>query len=146
MNNHLSIKTTSIEFSVSGDTVFVEKSYEAVRELILERFIESTRMEMFPEIPAADISEVISEPMPDQSEELDHISFIECNDVYLKVYFVTREELSQTIFSESIDFDAIQNVYVGSGENPAFDEHITLGKALWRELTTAGRAAIRNAQ
>lgn len=139
MDNHLSVKTSTVEFSVSGDTEFIEQAYEAVRSLILEKFVDATNKPV--DIPPSEV-----QPLSDLSEEMTHISFIACNDIYRKVYFVTPAELSETPFGEAIDFDGIQNVYLDRELQPEFEKHMTLGKALWRELTTAGRTAIRNAQ
>ena len=144
MDNHLSVKTSTVQFSVSGDTEFIEQSYEAVRTLILERFVDATKVARQTQ-PSPPMNTDVN-LAADFSEEVTHISFIACNDIYRKVYFVTPAELSETPFGQSIDFVGVQNIYFDRELQPEFEKHITLGKALWRELTTAGRTAIRNAQ
>lgn len=133
----LKVKTEDVEFAVSGDPAFVESAYDAVQNLILERFVDATNA---PNIELAEETEV------EEIDELCHINLTVCNEVYGKVYLVRCEELQTLLFGNTIDFEGIQRIYIDRDLQPEVEKKITLGKVLWRELTTAGRAAIRNAK
>lgn len=63
-------------------------------------------------------------------------------DVYHNVSIVARRELDQSIFGRVLSARFIERIYVNSADRERIKAHITVGKILWRELTTAGQSAI----
>ena len=138
MANSLKITTGDTEFSLEGDVEYVERAYAAVRELMLERFVEAIHAQ--PEEPPK-LRQTM--PMAQVMEDHPHMSVITCNEVYHKIHLVDREVLENSDFSRAIEFKGVARVYINRDQQDHFREYFPFGKVLWRELTSAGRNAIR---
>lgn len=142
MTNRLKITTGDIEFTLEGDTDYVERAYAAVRDIMLERFVEAIHAGPPPEPDTIRTTM----PMNQISDENTQVSIISCNEVYHKIHLVDRVLLEKSEFSRIVDFKGVGRVYVNREQQERFKGYFPFGKVLWRELTSAGRAAIRSSK
>ncbi len=157
MKNKLHIRAKSLELDLAGETDFVFRAYDAIKPVLMERFVESidlTLAAVDPEIPSkrsvrstaqlhgVRTGEKATDAAP--QEQASHFNLVVCNRVYNKVYLVDREVLADGIFGESLDERQVTRVFINRSQVDQFEEHLPSGKVLWRELTTEGKRAVKN--
>ena len=81
---------------------------------------------------------------PPKPEQLSHVSVALASDLYNKVCVLERQEFESSIFHDALRFEEIARVYLRHEQKERFDRFFTLGKVLWRELTSQGRDAVRH--
>ena len=133
--NRLKIHAKSLDLDFEGEAEYVTRAYEAVRTVLMERFQDSL------ELNVDDILATGQYPVaPSKSRE--HVNIVVCNDVYNKIYLLSRDEISDTAFAKFIDMNQINRVYINRAQQDSFEKYFDFGKVLWRELTAAGKAAV----
>jgi hypothetical protein len=160
MTNKLSIRAKSLNLDLVGEPEYILRAYDAIHPVLVERFEESVegvldeaddlRSSQVKTMPLHRVSEPERaeeepEPAPRAPEPAGphHINVVVCNEVYNKIYLVERSELKSSVFSRAIDLDAVHRIYVNRAQRERFQSFFEFGKVLWRELTTAGKAAVK---
>lgn len=81
---------------------------------------------------------------PPKADALSHVSVALTSDLYNKVCVLDRGEFEASILGQALSFEQIGRIYIAQDQKERFERFFTLGKVLWRELTTQGRQAVRN--
>lgn len=167
--NRLNIKAHSLELELTGEADYVVEAYEAIRGVVIRRF-EETIDEIEAEDERArekrksakkgqnirhddSISANTTNPLfridslkqhVAAGRELTtyHLQFVVCTELYNRIAALPRDEFDDSIFGKSIKAEAITKVYLDESAAGGLRDRIEFGKTLWRELTTAGKAAI----
>lgn len=134
--NRLRIRAESLDLNFEGEPEYVQRAYEAVRVVLMDRFRSSLQLNVEQPMPTG------AYPVAPASSR-QHINVVLCNDVYNKIYLVGRDEVATTIFANVLDMNAVNRVYINRSQQKKFEKFFKLGKVLWRELTTAGKAAVK---
>ncbi len=149
--NALKIRAKDLHFDLEGEFEYIERAYEAVRPVLMERFRESleielggTRVPSESSIQSRETLPLHSVPKGDaESEFAKHINVVICNEVYNKIHLAKADDLEESPFSRVLNFDHVRRIYVNRSQATDFEKLIPVGKTLWRELTSAGRAAVK---
>ena len=152
MTNRLRIRAKSLNLDLVGEAEYIMRAYDAIHPVLVERFEESIEgvLEQTDEAPPSDpLAQTIPmhravDPTKLRSGELpQHINVVICNEVYNKIYLVDRNDIRTTAFRRIVDFDAVHRIYVNRAQREQFRGLFELGKVLWRELTSAGKAVVK---
>lgn len=145
-NNQLKIKARSLDLELKGEPEYVEMAYRAVRDVLMERFRESleARAETEPADRATSELPVITpEQLRQQKPEPRHAHLVLCNEVYNKVYLIDGDRGIRGALGRVLNLDHIGRIYINRAQQDAFTDAVNFDRVLWRELTTAGRDAVR---
>ena len=157
MTNRLLIRAKSLDLDLAGEADYVLRAYDAVHTVLLERFVESVEGVLEENRGVADPppdADAMSRTIPMHKAydpnnlevaERQHLNVVVCNEVYNKIYLLEVGEASKTPFARVIDFSKVKRVYINRTQRDDFTPFIKLGKVLWRELTTAGKAVVKGA-
>ncbi len=166
--NKLKIEAESLDLELSGDADYVVRAYEAIREVLIERFEatlakgEASRSGSGKSGP---VRAGMMEPCPDTTSPLHrvesasknplvqhvkagreltrfHLQFVVCTELYYRVAALTRNEFEESIFGDVINSEHISKLYVDESAAECLRDRIEFGSTLWRELTKAGKLAI----
>ncbi len=153
--SRLKIQAESLDLELTGDSDYVRDAYGAIQSVIIQRFRETLRKQDGPTDtdeqpkkgrritkPLYQIDEVQKHMTGSRQLADQHIRLVVCNDYYHKVAVLSRDEFDKSIFGNCIDVEAIENVYINDEDTTALQGNIDIGKTLWRELTSRGRAAV----
>jgi hypothetical protein len=152
MKNRLSIRAKSLNLDLVGESEYIIRAYDAIHPVLVERFEESVEGvldETSPrrsEMDTMPMHRVVESPTRDPLPEAagpNHVNVVVCNEVYNKIYLVSRDELSSTVFGNALDMDAVRRVFVNRSQRDQFQGFFKFGKVLWRELTAAGKEAVQ---
>lgn len=154
MTNKLTIRAKSLNLDLVGEPEYILRAYDAIHPVLVERFEESvegvleeaadlrsSQMKTMP-LHRVDSEKDTTSPMGQEAGP-QHINIVVCNEVYNKIYLVERDEFQSSVFSRSIEMDAVRRIYVNRGQRGQFQSFFKFGKVLWRELTSAGKAAVK---
>ena len=152
MTNRLRIRAKSLNLDLVGEAEYIMRAYDAIHPVLVERFEESVEgvLEEIEEPPVRDpmaqtipMHQAVDPAKLQAGETPQHINVVVCNEVYNKIYLVDRGEIRTTGFNRVIDFDAVHRIYVNRSQREQFRGLFELGKVLWRELTSAGKAVVK---
>ncbi|MEO1273092.1 MAG: hypothetical protein AAFX99_33815, partial [Myxococcota bacterium] len=124
---------------LEGDSSFVQASYAVMRNQILERLRDILR----------------DNTVRDQEETTaivkrvsHHGGFIwvyVCHPLYNKIHIVSRDALRSSTLGSVISPDALNKIYVERRGLAELENLVGSSKTLWSELTTEGRARLKQA-
>lgn len=148
--NKLRIRAKSLDLDLAGEPEYILRAYDAIQPVLMERFEESVDAVL--ETPGdaaraktmrmhAPVDPSTAATQPDEGVE--HLNVVVCNEVYNKIYLMERSAVQASIFGRAIDTEQVARVFVNRSQSALFEEHFHFGKVLWRELTTAGRRAVK---
>lgn len=142
--NHLRIRAAHLDLDLKGEPEYVERAYLAIRPVLLERYRESlmvpTAIRETNENPAI----AVTQKLPSVEEpEPRVVNLVLCNEVYNKIHVIERDGFEQSLLSRVLKFDGIRRIYINRSQETDFESNFTFGKVLWRELTSAGREAVK---
>lgn len=147
--NGLKIRAKDLHLDLEGEFEYVERAYEAIRPVLMERFRESLEIELGLGVSNEDVASRKTLPLnrvakndvdPDVAQ---HINVVICNEVYNKIHLAQFDDLNASPISRVIDFDRVRRMYINRSQSGDFEKFVPVGKTLWRELTSAGRAAVK---
>ena len=150
--NALKIRAKDLKLDLEGEFEYIERAYEAIRPVLMERFRESLEVELAFEgespskdsIRSRETLPLHSVPKGDFDPDLNkHVNVVICNEVYNKIHLANSEDLAASPFSRVLEFTNVRRIYLNRSQAEHFEKFIPVGKTLWRELTTAGRAAVK---
>lgn len=147
--NVLKIKAHALDLELKGEPEYVEEAYRAVREVLMDRFRESLQArpavdELKPERPTEDVPVITPEQLREhQRSEPRHLHLVMCDEVYNKVYLINGEEGIADGFRETLNIGKVSRIYINRKDQDEFAKLLKFDRVLWRELTTAGRDAVR---
>lgn len=162
MTNRLKIDAAQLKIEFSGNAEDIKRGYEMTRELLINHFQERLRQaeeeereRQRAEARASQRKPITrrmhaSAPAPDKHwtpppvDEPMHLSIAISSDFYNKICVLERSEFEESILGQVLDFDGINRLFIRSEQQDAFKNHFSIGKVLWRELTSNGRAKVRN--
>ncbi len=81
---------------------------------------------------------------PATRDEQSYVGVALSSDLYHKVCVLERDEFEASTFAKALRFEGLGRIYIQNEQRGLFKRYFTLGKVLWRELTTQGRAAVRH--
>lgn len=147
--NKLKIRAIDLDLELSGEPAYVEQAYEALRPVLMERFRAS--------VDARPTSSENQSSGPSDQEGADewplagsvtaeHVNVVMTSEVYNKVYLVEVEELGDAPITNAIDLANVSRIYINRSQKEQFDHFFKVGKVLWRELTSAGKAAVKGSK
>lgn len=150
MANKLRIRAKSLNLDLSGEPEYILRAYDAIRPVLLERFVESVDRvleESSAEAPTSRRTLEMHAPAAarETSRRREHINVVVCNAVYNKIHLADREELSESPFGQVIEMDEVRRIFLNRSQAGRFREFFRFGKVLWRELTVAGKAVVKRA-
>lgn len=153
MKNKLRIRAKSLDLDLAGESEYILRAYDAIQPVLMERFRESVDAVLDGATPEQHVKTIRMHgavdpskfPEQEQDEAVQHLNVVVCNEVYNKIYLMERVVVRSSIFGRVLDVDQIARVFVNQSQSPRFEEHFQLGKVLWRELTAAGRRAVKKA-
>ncbi len=147
--NMLKIKAHALDLELKGEPEYIEEAYRAVREVLMDRFRESLEARsdvdaMQPERPTEDLPVITPEQLKEhQSSEPRHLHLVMCDEVYNKVFLINGEDGIAEGLRKVLDINNISRIYINRKDQDNFSELLTFDRVLWRELTSAGRDAVR---
>ena len=155
MTNRLKIDADRLKLEFSGEADDIRRGYELTRELLIHHFQEQlVRVEEEQRAKAAQLAEgmqmlhVVKQTgknwSPPRKYEAMHVSIALCSSFYNKVCVLDREEYDKSFLEEIFHFERIGRIFIRHDQSDYFKTHFAIGKVLWRELTTDGRAAVRS--
>lgn len=159
--NRLNIKASTLALEFSGEADEIRQGYETTRELIISCFQEQLQNIQEHESSLAEDSElhqrkredtksmhkVQEKPQewtPPDASIMSHVSLALHSDLYVKICVLDRVEFESSILQNMLDFDQINRIYIPHNQKNNFSAHFSIGKVLWRELTSKGRKAVRS--
>jgi hypothetical protein len=137
--NVLRIDAKSLQVELSGDESYVIAAYEALRPVLVKSYRESLHG---PRRVTEKIAAVGSSPASIHVAERTHFFAIWFSSIYHKVLMVRIDDMKPCPLSCELDFSKISRLYVDR-ENRDRIPGFPKGKVLWRELTEAGKSAMR---
>lgn len=151
MTNKLRIRAKSLNLDLAGEPEYILRAYDAIHPVLVERFEESVDWVLDdhdgPEAPSKFRTirmHAVDEDAADAERAgAQHLNVVVCNEVYNKIYLVERADLHASIFSRVVDMDRVNRIFVNRSQGERFEGFIKFGKVLWRELTAAGKAAVK---
>ncbi len=156
--NHLKIEASALRLEFHGETENIVEGYQMTRELLIkcfeEQLLASYERENASEpspSPNRDITHLLHgrrqhatpPPLPPVEVEATHLSIVLSSEFYNKVCVLDRTEFESSIFHAVLDFEHISRLHIRHDQAPFYQDHFRIGKVLWRELTKAGRVAVR---
>lgn len=148
--NSLKIRAKDLHLDLEGEYEYVERAYDAIRPVLMERFRASLEIELGGGPTTSEIRSRKTLPLnrvtkgaeadPDLAQ---HINVVICNEVYNKIHLAHANDLEQSHFSRVLDFEHVRRVYMNRSQSDRFEKFVPVGKTLWRELTSAGKAAVK---
>ena len=81
---------------------------------------------------------------PPDASVMSHVSLALHSDLYIKICVLERSEFESSILQNMLHFDQINRIYIPHHQKQNFSAHFSIGKVLWRELTSKGRKAVRS--
>lgn len=160
--NTLKIEASALKLELSGDQATVSQAYQMTRELLIRCFEDQfARMEQQADLNATRPLHVVPQPVaaaaaelapapdaakhwkPSPSQNVTHINIVLASEFYNKVCVLDRVEFDTSILNKVLHFDLIDRLYIRHDQYDTFQQHFTIGKVLWRELTQSGKAAVR---
>lgn len=158
--NRLHIKASTLALEFSGEADEIRQGYETTRELIISCFQEQLQNIQAHESSLAEDSELhqrtgrtkslhgVTAPSkewtPPDASILSHVSLALHSDLYVKICVLDRGEFEASILNNMLHFDQINRIYIPHNQKQNFSAHFSIGKVLWRELTSKGRKAVRS--
>lgn len=145
--NGLKIRAKDLHLDLEGESEYVERAYAAIRTVLMERYRESLEITLGDE--PSDVRSRQTLPLhtvskSDADADLNqHVNVVICNEVYNKIHLANTDDLEASPFSRVIDFDSVRRIYLNRSQSGHFEKFVPVGKTLWRELTSAGRAAVK---
>lgn len=150
--NRLKIRAKSLNLELTGDAEYIADAYEAIREVLMQRFRAALRNDDA-ETTATNHhlhKRRNTKPLYTQPSVQTHLGvrpaiadanlrLIVCDDLYHKVSALSRPDFQASIFSRSLDIQQVEHVYIDAADADLLSQHLDVGKTLWRELTAAGR-------
>lgn len=164
--NHLKIRARSLDLDLVGEAEYIVQAYDAIRGVLIERYRASIegatvgahaeeRADAGRRESAARISRStmrLDEVSPHETTDglpsqvhagPQHVNVVMCNEVYNKICLVERDDMRRSIFDRALALDHVHRIYINRSQQERFQGHFNLGKVLWRELTSAGKAAVK---
>lgn len=146
--NRLQIRAKHLNLDLAGETEYVERAYSAIREVLMDRFRASLEHAVVEEVApvAAEVPKTagpVEGAVPEIRDSGGRINLVLCNDVYNKIFVIDNEGIDASMFGSVIDTSQIRRIYLNRSQQDRFEEFFQFGKVLWRELTSAGRAAVK---
>lgn len=142
--NHLKIHAAHLDLDLRGEAEYVERAYAAIRPVLMERYRESLLA------PGAirETSELESIPRPAKAvkraePEPKIVNVVMCGEVYNKVFISERDRFDEGLLGRALSFDGLRRIYVNRSQESSFSKDFKFEKVLWRELTAAGRQAVK---
>lgn len=149
--NVLKIKAQSLDLELKGESEYIEQAYRAIREVLMERFresIEANRLNQQPPAAVERATEELPVITPDQmrahkSAEPRNVHLALCDEVYNKIYLVDGQTGISGALGKVLDTNHVSRIYINRTQEAAFRGMLKFERVLWRELTAAGRDAVR---
>lgn len=147
--NVLRIKAHALDLELKGEPEYIEEAYRAIREVLMDRFRESLDARsdvdaIEPERPTEDLPVITPEQLREHKRsEPRHLHLVMCDEVYNKVYLINGEDGIPEGLRKVLDIENISRIYMNRRDQEDFAEFLTFDRVLWRELTSAGRDAVR---
>lgn len=143
--NHLRISAKHLDLDLRGETEYVERAYNAIRSVLLDHYrdslLEPNATRDTSELPTITPEQARKSFQSDPEARV--VNLVLCNEVYNKVYLVESDEFDKGVLGPTFKFEEIRRIYVNQSQQTAFNTSFKFGKVLWRELTAAGRNAVR---
>lgn len=143
--NHLRISAKHLDLDLRGETEYVERAYNAIRSVLLDHYrdslLEPNATRDTSELPTITPEQARKSFQSDPEARV--VNLVLCNEVYNKVYLVESDEFDKGVLGPTFKFEEIRRIYVNQSQQTAFNASFKFGKVLWRELTAAGRNAVR---
>jgi len=144
----LRIKAHALDLELKGEPEYIEVAYRAVREVLMDRFRESLQARsdvdaLEPERPTEELPVITPEQLREHQREPRHLHLIMCDEVYNKVYLINGEEGIAEGLRKVLNIDQISRIHINRKDQEKFASLLTFDRVLWRELTSAGRDAVR---
>jgi len=155
MTNRLKIDADRLKLEFSGEADDIRRGYELTRELLIHHFQEQLvrveeeqRGKEVKKPEGTQMLHVVKQAgkswSPPRKYEAMHVSIALCSDFYNKVCVLDRDEYEKSFLEDLFTFERIGRIFIRHEQSDHFKKHFTIGKVLWRELTTDGRAAVRS--
>lgn len=144
--NRLQIRAKSLNLDLAGEPEYVESAYGAIREVLMDRFRDSLDIveeEAVGVAEAPKTSGPVAGAVPQIQQSGGRVNVVLCNDVYNKIFVIDQDDIESSMFGKVIDTTLIRRIYLNRSQQGRFEEFFQFGKVLWRELTSAGRAAVK---
>lgn len=143
--NFLKIKAQSLDLELKGEPEYVELAYRALRDVLMERFKESleVRGEETLERGTEDLPVVTPQQARERLNRPGHAHLVLCNDVYHKVFLIEGPSDVKGALGKVLKLEHIGRIYINRSQQDSFMSTFGFGRVLWRELTAAGRDAVR---
>lgn len=148
--NVLKIKAQALDLELKGESEYIEQAYRAIREVLMDRFresIEAHRRSQEPVEPERSTEElpVIT---PEQirahkKSEPRNVHLALCDEVYNKIYMLDGQSGISGALGKILDTEHISRIYINRSQEDGFRNVLKFERVLWRELTSAGRDAVR---
>jgi hypothetical protein len=140
--NVVRIDTSAFQVELSGDETYVVEAYEALRPILLKsyRALLHTPRRVTEKMAAvgAPVASLVS-------VERTHFFAIWFSSIYHKVLMVSIKDMDTCPLASQLDFAKISRLYVDREHREGIPD-FPQGKVLWRELTEAGKSAMRGAR
>jgi len=142
--NKLKIRAVDLDLELSGEPAYVEEAYDALRPILMERFRASVQKRAARQkTPVEPDAEEPLQPGFARPASSEHVNVVLTNEVYNKLYLVELDELSDAPITRAIDLRGVGRIYINRSQKENFGHFFKVGRVLWRELTAAGKAAVK---
>ena len=152
--NRLKIEAGSMDLELSGDADYVIEAYEAIRKVAMERFEQTLReapqhneeppTENHHTNPHFPVSAVQQQVAAGQELVQIRLKLVVCTDMYRRIAALPREDFANSLFGHLFDARALAKIYISEEVANQLQDRLEFEKTLWRELTEAGKAALRD--
>jgi hypothetical protein len=153
-DNKLSIRTNGLDVDLQGESGEVRRAYQALRSQLIEQFYQTMIERRGPknrtlELPTVGESldetteiDVQGDHQEDAQNDDRFINLVICQDIYNKIYLVDEELFRDSFLDTFLRGQHVRRIYVDAELEAKLRDNVSLGSTLWRELTTAGKAAV----
>lgn len=157
--NTLKIEASALKLELSGDQATITQAYELTRELLIRCFEEQfARLEQQHDMNTTRPLHVVPTPAPpaaapaqdtarhwkpSPAQYTTHVNIVLSSEFYNKICVLERVEFDTSILNKILHFDRIDRLYIPHDQAEQFQQYFAIGKVLWRELTSSGKAAVR---
>ncbi|MBA2660964.1 MAG: hypothetical protein H0U74_01610 [Bradymonadaceae bacterium] len=156
----MKIQAKSLDLELSGDRTYVVEAYQAIRGVIMDRFeltlgggAQGEGSDADADAPARHKTQPLHRVetavnLPEKTVEMptNHIHVVVTGEIYSNISVIEREQLEKSVLSRVLDAQHLERIYIDRADRDQLNAVLPVGKVLWRELTTAGQAAIRGSE
>lgn len=155
-DNKLSVKCAQLTVALEGSAEEVSRAYRSMRTQLTEVFYTTLNADRSPDdrtlqLPRADLME--ADDSPADTEKTDDagnlrpsenfLNLVVCEQTHHKIYLIDDVRFERSLLSKALAIEPIGRIYIDAKVEERVRASLDVGSTLWRQITPAGKAAMR---